>query len=141
MQLPSSVHDGYLTVTLRSVHDALVMKADYGWTRLAAAVQARRNELMLSQAELAAKAGISESTVRSIENERRDGYRFSTLRDLSTALGWTPLSVDRVLAGGDPEPVDEPKSEDADLRSEVQALREELAALRTVILDFTSKRD
>ncbi len=111
------------------------------WARLAEAVEARRHALMLSQSELAAQAGISESTVRSIENERREGYRLGTLRELSKALGWTPLSIDLILDGGDPVEADtDDDGEAGDLRTEISHLRDEVAQLRALVLDLTAER-
>lgn len=108
------------------------------WERLAKAVEARRRELMLSQAELAAKAGTSESTVRSIETARRDGYRASTLREIAAALGWSPGSLDAVYAGRKPTVV-KPERESADVRTELARLRAEIADLRAAVESLTQR--
>jgi transcriptional regulator with XRE-family HTH domain len=91
-------------VTLRGVAQHVVDRE-----RLAVALRDRRGELRLSQPELAAKAQVSLSTINLMERSRRDGYRLVTKRQVEGALGWTPGSIDSLLAGGDatlagPEP-------------------------------------
>ena len=92
---------------------------------------------MLSQAELAARAGISESTVRSIEASRRDNYSGRVLRELSRALGWSPLSISRIFDGGEPEVIE--AAAEPDLRAEIARLSGEIAELRSIVERLTDR--
>lgn len=83
---------------------------DQGWERVAAKVitdRVRRG--YRSMAEFAKAAGLSTSTVDSIEHARKDRYEAATLAALEHALGWAPGSVERVRKGlspiydGDPD--------------------------------------
>lgn len=66
--------------------------------------------------EFARHSGLSRTTLDSIENNRKSGYSPSTLAALEHALGWRTGSVDRVLRGLEPQPV-----EDADLTALIDA--------------------
>lgn len=74
-----------------------------GSVELRQAIRNRREELRLTQEEAAAAAGISASAWRSIEARGHTSLRPSTARGVAEALRWTPDSVDRILAGGEPE--------------------------------------
>lgn len=52
-------------------------------------LKALRERALLTQAGLAAKAGVSEVTINRIEADRHDP-RFSTIRKLAVALGVPP---------------------------------------------------
>jgi len=52
-------------------------------------LKALRERALLTQSELAAKAGVSEVTINRIEADRHDP-RFSTIRKLALALGVSP---------------------------------------------------
>jgi transcriptional regulator with XRE-family HTH domain len=87
------------------------------WKRLGAAViseRVRRGHRTLSA--FARAAGLSRTTLDSIENGRKDGYSPTTIAALEHALGWRVGSVDRVLRGLEPLP-----DEDADLTALVDA--------------------
>lgn len=84
------------------------VSASGDWNRLATLVQERREELGRTQEEIAADGGPSTTTLTNVEGARAAEYRPKTLRKLEVALGWTRGSVERVLAGGDPELVDQP---------------------------------
>lgn len=79
------------------------------WERLAGAIRASRTRLRLTQKELAAAAGVAHNTIKNLESGH---FPYATrprkLPDVAHALGWTPGSVDAVLAGGDPT-VSEPE--------------------------------
>jgi hypothetical protein len=81
------------------------------WARLGVVVTERMRELALTKSELIRASGVSQSTLDSyMAGEARKSHRLDKLRDLSLALGWTPDSLERVLAGEDPvdahQPVD-----------------------------------
>ena len=61
-------------------------------------VQARRGELNMTQEQLAAAAGVDEKTIRTLEA----GMRWPWTRNrvaIEKALGWEPLTLERVAAG------------------------------------------
>lgn len=64
----------------------------------------------------ARQSGISRTTLDSIENARKTRYSPSTIASLEHVLGWRAGSVDRVLRGLEPQPV-----EDADLTALIDA--------------------
>lgn len=76
------------------------------WNHLGAAIKHDRRRARMSQADLAASAGLSTRTVGNYERGRvpesapvvPDGYY-----DIASVLGWTRASVEAVLAGGEPE--------------------------------------
>jgi hypothetical protein len=61
-----------------------------------------------SIAAFAAATGLSRTTLDSIEHARKYAYDPATLATLEGALGWQAGSVERVLAGLDPQPVEDP---------------------------------
>src|SRR5918998_6234606 len=80
-----------------------------GWERSVAGgrLAAIREHRMLTQARLAAEAGVSPTTVSGIESGRISRPHFGTLRKLAGALGVEPrelLSAPGVV--GDAEPTD-----------------------------------
>jgi len=78
------------------------MKLEGDRDRLADAIVARRDELGLTQAGVAVRAGLSVNTLRSMENRARVGRRES-VRKVEQALGWQEGSVRAILAGGQPK--------------------------------------
>jgi transcriptional regulator with XRE-family HTH domain len=102
------------------------------WTAVGAAVRARREELGLTQVELATAANVSDSTVRVLETARRTTYRRGNLRAIARALRWPDDAIDRIRAGRPPaedlsvvdrRPVEERL---AALEAELAELREQL---------------
>jgi len=63
---------------------------------LAALVRARRGELGLTQAQLAARAGIVKRTVQYLESGQKQP-RAATLAMLRDALGWTAADIPQAL--------------------------------------------
>ncbi|MFT4199823.1 helix-turn-helix domain-containing protein [Gordonia sp. (in: high G+C Gram-positive bacteria)] len=69
-------------------------------------VYERRNELGLSQEQVADRGGPSDTTMGKIENfEWAPGDRKVTLKKLDKGLDWEPGSAEATLAGGDPTPL------------------------------------
>jgi transcriptional regulator with XRE-family HTH domain len=97
------------------------------WGAVAEAVRNRLAELGITQKELVARSGVSESTIRQLQNNygprRRSRH---TLEDLSKGLGWPSDHLSHVLGGGVPRP--EPGSRDA-LQAEVSELQRRVADL------------
>lgn len=86
------------------------------WGNLAEQVTAHRAALGYSIAQLSTVSGLSTSTLDSIEHNRKSSYDPATLSALERALRWRTGSVDRVLRGLTPVPV-----EDADLEAVLNA--------------------
>ena len=100
------------------------------WDAVATAIRARMAEIDMTQADLAARAGVALMTVRELQHNltpRRRNAR--TLAAVSEALGWPGDQIERILGGqpvvdvdaGDPvlAELDELKS---DLRGIVRRL-------------------
>ena len=84
--------------------------------RLANFVRDRRAELNdMSQEELAARTGVSVSTIKIMErrkdNNPRRGFNLRSQRALEVGLGWAKNSIANILAGGDPVIADSDPSE------------------------------
>ncbi|RKT49283.1 helix-turn-helix domain-containing protein [Saccharothrix australiensis] len=69
------------------------------WRRLAKLAVDRRNHHGWSQADVAARGGVSLDTVQSIESARREKYWPRTLRRYERGMLWAPNSVEAVLEG------------------------------------------
>ena len=74
-----------------------------GPERLARYVRARREELGLSQGDVSARGGPSDTTLSKIE-AGTGGLSRASVSKLDTALAWARGSARRVLDGGEPEP-------------------------------------
>ena len=81
------------------------------WNAVASAIQARLDELDMTQAELASRAGVAQETVRELRTNLRPRRRSSrTLSAVSEALNWPPghvtalLNGDQAVAGEDAQP-------------------------------------
>ena len=99
------------------------------WERVARVVATRRRSLGLSQDDVAEASGgtISKPVLSLVENARQSSYKPRTLAGLERALRWRPGSIDRILAGLDPEPVEPPMLE-SDLARKLLAEMERLRA-------------
>ena len=80
------------------------------WTELAEIVKARRDQMGLTQDDVANRANtrmdnqvLSTATIRIIEAAKRTGYRPRTLIGLARALDWPDDAVPRLLAGAAPD--------------------------------------
>lgn len=98
------------------------------WSAVSAALRARLDEQGMTMTELAARSGVSLTTVRELVhvlNTRRRQPR--TLASLSSALGWPAEHLGTVLRG---RPVTEPAVDNlASVRRELRDLRERVEAL------------
>ncbi|WP_131811262.1 MULTISPECIES: DNA-binding protein [Mycobacterium simiae complex] len=72
------------------------------WERLGKAVRHRRKELGLNQADVSARGGPSEKTLRAIENNRAGALGGKTRRSLERAIEWDSGSIEAILEGGAP---------------------------------------
>ena len=79
------------------------------WPRLGRYVRERRNELGLTQEEIATRGGPSTATLRLIEGGEQAAFRAKSLRQLADALHWTPESPRAILAGREPVEAADPR--------------------------------
>lgn len=97
------------------------------WQAVAAAINARMEQLEMTQAELAKRSGVSVATLRQIQQAvpKRRGAR--TLADVSEALRWSRSYLEQVAEGEEttPENVDRVDR----LEAELSALRDRVAAI------------
>ena len=96
------------------------------WDAVAAAIRARLVELDLTQADLAARAGVALMTVRELQHNltpRRRNPR--TLAAVSEALGWPADQLARILGGEPVQDVDE----DDPVLAELDAVKSDLRAI------------
>lgn len=104
------------------------------WTDVHAALEARRLDLDLLKGAWYRRLGISETTYRKMA----DGIPIAKVpkrRQIARAAGWTPESIDSILAGGDPtvaEPVSQPAGEFAQLSARVAELEAQVGLLLEV---------
>lgn len=69
-------------------------------------VRARREELGLTQDDVAAAGGPADTTQTRVENADGDEPRLSTRNKFDKPLRWAPGSAARVWTGGDPTPLE-----------------------------------
>ena len=108
---------------LRSARHRTGGRVDQDWAAVGAAIKARLDEQGMTMTELAARSGVSLTTVRELVhvlNTRRRQPR--TLTSLSTALGWPAERLGATLRG---------QSTTAPPRDELTAIRGELRDLRS----------
>lgn len=116
------------------------MTAQTPWDAVGMALRQRMAALALTQAELAKQSGVSDFTLRKIMRGDEGNYRPALLAKIATALGWTPSSIDDILAGGEPSlPEPAPDSIEARLTAIETVLRELREAVR--LLDGSPRRD
>lgn len=78
------------------------------WQALAELVRKRRAALWFRQADLATNAGISEGTVKNIEQGARSHYSVRTLIRLEQGLLWEPGTIDTIISGNMPSDMTPP---------------------------------
>lgn len=75
------------------------------WRGLAEHVKRRRNAFGLTQADVQAAGGPSVALIRQIENGVEGNYRGTVIGRLEQALRWQPGSIEAILGGGGPTPM------------------------------------
>jgi transcriptional regulator with XRE-family HTH domain len=113
---------------------------EWPWARVAEQVRARRQDLHMSQRELADVAGTTDRLIGAIERAERDSYQDRTLRAVSTALGWSPDSIELICVGAEPVVRDLPAAPSADVATELQALRDQVGRLTDLVEQMVSQR-
>ena len=96
------------------------------WDAVATAIQGRLAEIDMTQAELAARAGVALMTVRELQHNltpRRRSPR--TLAAVSEALGWPSDQIARILDGQPAMDVDA----DDPVLAELDAVKADLRAI------------
>ena len=102
------------------------------WQPVAERVVARMAEIPIEQAELARKAGVSDPVVRSLMTgrQRAENPRPGPIRKVSAALGWTPDSIERILAGDEPVTLPAPAT--------YRLLEDQIENLELVVADIVA---
>ena len=77
----------------------VLVTADRDWQALAIALRQRRKALRLRQADLEARGGPGQGTVRNLEQAARSSYARRTFQQLEHALDWPDGIVERILDG------------------------------------------
>lgn len=102
------------------------------WTAVAAALRQQMTASGTTMTDLAARSGVSLTTVRELVHELNTRHRRSrTLSSLSTALGWEPDHLLRTLHG---TPPGDPASDD-----ELTCLRNDIDTLKRDVQDLWSR--
>jgi transcriptional regulator with XRE-family HTH domain len=104
------------------------------WAAVAEAIRGRIADLGITQKELVTRSGVSESTIRQLQNNYGPRKRSRhTLEDLSRGLEWPAHYLARVLgestASAPPSTGDSLQAEVAELRSRVIDLANRVEAL------------
>ena len=77
--------------------------ADVQVERIKAAIEARRNQLGLTQSEAAKRAGVSDATWGNVENQRYGPHAKRSEQRVAAALSWPLDAIERLRAGADPD--------------------------------------
>lgn len=105
--------------------------------RLDSAMEARRVELGLEWQEVAATAKVSPATLRSVRNGTTNPSALTKKRT-EDALQWQRGSIDRILDGGAPTPLEDQQHTERptvdQLEARVAAMEDEIAELRALLL-------
>lgn len=102
------------------------------WEAVAAAIRARLEELDMTQAELAHRAGVAPETVRELRNNLQPRRRQPrTLAAVSEALNWPPEYLTSVLRGAQ---LDSPVGAD-----ELGAIHDELTSIAGRLTDIAGR--
>jgi DNA-binding Xre family transcriptional regulator len=109
------------------------------WSDVHAAVDQRRIELGWSKSDLYRATGISQAT---FSRMLRTGAPISSahkVRGLCDALGWTSDSVNRILAGRQPELAEPVNGDVVQLVDIMQRMSEENQSLRHLLADLARR--
>jgi transcriptional regulator with XRE-family HTH domain len=103
------------------------------WAAVGEAVAGRMRERTMTQKQLAERSKVSPATIRHIQhNTGHHRHNARTLEALSGALGWPPQYLDDVLHGR-PQQAAEQVTDEAALRSRLDAMEELLHKISVVI--------
>ena len=118
------------------------MTSTKDWQRLADRVARRRADLGLTQIEAARRGPLSLDRLQAIEGAKRTSYRLGTLLALARALEWESDSIEAILDGDEPTPLEARPLEDAGRASDdVAVTRGDDAELDELIEQAKIQRD
>ena len=118
-----ALSDGLASALISVDQGAHVATKD--WDAVAAAIRARLVDIDMTQAQLAARAGVALMTVRELQHNLRPRRRNPrTLAAVSQALGWPPDRLARIVEG---EQVT-PRATETVVLAELAAVKAELHA-------------
>jgi transcriptional regulator with XRE-family HTH domain len=81
------------------------MEDTTNWQRLAIAIKRRRNELGLTQVDLAAAAKVSHGSIKNLESGEGFNRHPPSLAPVEEALGWAAGSAYAIMRGEEPRPL------------------------------------
>lgn len=110
---------------------------DDRWARLGKALAASRRAQNLTQADVAAEAGVGLATIQSIERGTQVKDPTPSMRVYATIVGWAAGSIEAVLAGGEPTPAAQLTEATAGATTEGLPLRVARALTEGTTLDTT----
>jgi transcriptional regulator with XRE-family HTH domain len=97
------------------------------WAAVAEAIRVRVADLGITQKELVTRSGVSESTIRQLQNNYGPRKRNRhTLEDLSRGLGWPDYYLGRLL---DDTPTSAPTETSGSVQAEIADLRGQMVDL------------
>ncbi|MFD9603253.1 helix-turn-helix domain-containing protein [Streptomyces sp. NPDC059970] len=108
------------------------------WEELGRALKAARKAAGLKQSDVAARLGISLSSVQAIERGTVYAKPTPTIRAFAAAVGWADGSVEQVLAGGTPTASREEPPSSADSSEPTAPVPEGKLPLR-IVADLTDE--
>ena len=101
---------------------------------LAERIEARRQQLGLNPTQLAAATGLSPQGLKNIRKGAIRKYQERLTLPLTRVLGWTPDSIDRLLAGEEPVELVRPSG---DVESRVESLEHRIEELTVRLAEVT----
>jgi hypothetical protein len=98
------------------------------------AIESQRKRLGLSPGALAVAANVTPQGLMSLRKGYRKQYQERLTAGVCRALGWTTDSIDRILAGGEPQLVEQPADGHLNgLEEQISSLLVEVARLARVV--------
>ena len=108
---------------------------------LADHIEARRKQLGLNPTQLAEAAGLSLQGLKNIRKGKIRNYQERLTLPLTRALGWTPDSIDRLLAGQEPVELVDFVRPNGGVESRVERLERELERLTGLVAGLVDEVD
>lgn len=129
-----------IDLTKTGKEPALIGRPSEPWVMVARRIDERMAELEIVQADVARIARVSAATVRSLLNADRDNYRPGSMRSVSRALSWTPISIEELArAGTEPTPVSGLPPEEDHWDTVAVRIEERMAECRFLRTDLANR--